>query len=97
MKLTDGDEAMAVKLAAVRKVSSLTKSKPRTPGLLVVPVICILMYEVVMLFQASKEACISACAWASVNTGAESAATDSESGRASCSCCTAPEWRACPI
>jgi hypothetical protein len=43
IRVTEGAEAIAPKLAAVRKVSSLTMSKPRRPGLATVPTILSLM------------------------------------------------------
>ena len=39
IRVTEGAEAITPKLAAVRKVSSLTMSKPRGPGLATVPTI----------------------------------------------------------
>src|SRR5262245_66205927 len=66
----DGEEAMAPKVAAVLNVSSLIMSKPIRPGLVTFPTICMLMYEVGMLFQASNEACRAGVACASVRNGA---------------------------
>ena len=43
MRLVDGEEAIAPKPAAVRNEISLTKLNPTSPGLLVVPTICISM------------------------------------------------------
>ena len=55
----DGEDAIAPKPAAVRNEISLTKLKPTSPGLLVVPTICRLMKEVGMLFHRFMEFCIS--------------------------------------
>ena len=43
ISVTDGEDAMASKPGAVRKVSSFTMSKPQAPGLGVVPAIPISM------------------------------------------------------
>ena len=65
----EGEEAMAVKLVAVRKVSSFVMSKPRTPRFPVVPTICEFMYEVLMEFHRLKDACSAVVAAATVRTG----------------------------
>src|SRR5262245_37610752 len=72
IKLTEGDDAIAPKPAAVRKDNSLMKSNPTSPGFAVVPVILMSMKEVGISFQASNEVCKAAWAWATVNTGAPS-------------------------
>ena len=63
IKLTDGDDAIAVNEVAVRNVSSLTKSNPALVVLPVVLTICMAMYDVGIAFHASSEAC--SVAWAS--------------------------------
>src|SRR5262245_8828946 len=72
VRLVEGEEAMAVKVAAVLKVSSLTKSNPRRPGLVVFPTIRRSMYDVGIPFHASKDPCSAAVAVATVRTGAPS-------------------------
>src|SRR6185295_5544858 len=69
---TDGDDAIALKLFAVRNVSSLMKSNPRVPGLAVVPVMRMSMNDVLISFQALNDACISARAAATERNAAPS-------------------------
>src|SRR5690242_7796522 len=72
MRLVEGEEAMALKPADVRNVSSLIMLKPTSPGLLVVPLICMLMYEVGIEFHASNDAWSAVVASARDKTGAPS-------------------------
>src|SRR5262245_7376856 len=72
IKLVENEDALDVKVAGVRKVNSLTKSKPATHGFAVVPVIFISIKEVGMLFQVSNDVCKASRAWASDNTGGSS-------------------------
>ncbi len=72
ISVIEGVEAIAPKPAVVRKVSSLTMSKPASPGLAIVPTIFSSMYEVGILVQASKDLSNAVLASASVITGAPS-------------------------
>src|ERR1700754_1543874 len=64
IRFVDGDEAIAVKPAAVLNESSLIMSKPTRPGLATCPVICMLMYEVGIEFHLLSEFCSSVVALA---------------------------------
>ena len=68
----EGDDAMAPKAAAVRKLSSLTMSKPTRPAFGTVPTIFISMNEVGMSFHWLNDCCSAVRACATVSTGAPS-------------------------
>src|SRR5215213_314629 len=70
IRLVDGEEAIAAKPAAVRNEISLVMLNPTNPGLAVVPVICMLMKEVGMLFQEFNEPCMVVVASATLRNGA---------------------------
>src|SRR5262245_17932965 len=72
IRLTEGEAAIAPKLAGVRNVNSLTKSNPANPGLLVLPVILMSINDVGILFHASNDAWNADRASASESTGGPS-------------------------